>query len=86
MDILGVEVGYDDNYNLFYNVNITPYLHFGTSIGAQGFGFNGGIIINNTSYDFDIHVGWGTAAVIVTAIVAPVVSPFVAFFNWLFSL
>ncbi len=86
LDILGVEVGYDDNYNLFYNVNITPYLHFGTSIGAQGFGFNGGIIINNTSYDFDIHVGWGTAAVIVTAIVAPVVSPFVAFFNWLFSL
>ena len=86
LGIFGIEVGFNDNYNLFYNVNITPWAHFGASIGLDGIGFNGGIFINNTSYDFDVHIGWGTVAVVAVAIVAPVVSPFVAFFNWLFGL
>lgn len=56
-DWLGVKVSFDSEINLGISVNITPWFHFGISVGADGITISMGVTIKNTSYDFSFGIG-----------------------------
>ena len=54
---LGIKLSIDSGGNLGISANITPWVHFGVSIGMEGITISAGITVENTSYDFSIGIG-----------------------------
>ena len=43
---------------------LTPFFHYGGSIGKNGIGFNVGLDYEETSKNFDVTIGWPTIGII----------------------
>jgi len=87
-DWFGIEANFDSEVNLGIGINITPWVHFGVSIGADGITISMGITIKNISYDFSF--GIGLAPVLIVGGIAAIIlsggqlAPMI--FNWFRSI
>jgi hypothetical protein len=59
-------LGYSKGANVFAELQVTPWVHGGVSIGWDGIGVKVGIDVGDTAYDFEIKAGWGLIPILVT--------------------
>ena len=62
---LGFEAGVNNDYNLTFSANITPWYHFGIEIGVSGINFTAGITVSGIDHDLSFGIGLGPALLIV---------------------
>ena len=86
----GIEVGYNSGGNLYFSMNVTPWLSSGVSFGADGLtctlGFNDGKV----THEVNFGIGWGLVILVggVAAVVlsgGQLLSPVLQFFQKLFA-
>lgn len=79
--------GYDwRDSNVGFNLQITPWVNVGASVGWSGIGFNIGFNSGNTTTTYGITVGWGTIGLTAAAlIIAPELVPIVALLGLIFG-
>ena len=63
---LGVDVGASTEGNFYGNIQLTPFIHGGASVGLDGVGINLGIDVNDTAYDLNLKCGWGILVVLLS--------------------
>ena len=68
-DWLELGVGYHKD-NVFVELQVTPLIHSSASISWDGIGATVGWVWKNTSYDFEIKLGWGLATMVFAGWVA----------------
>ena len=72
-NVLGLNAYVSSDIGIGVNTQITPWATFGGEVSiAQGITVSGGVVIDDTTHEISVNIGWGTiAACVVTSIFIP---------------